>query len=110
MNTPTPPANFEAPWHGQAFALAVALNEAGVFGWPEWTEAFGESLDALRKDQPLNGADDYYTAWIATLERILCDRDVVAAQALAEMKANWTDAFNTTPHGKPVHPKMVHEG
>ena len=107
MNTPTPPASFEAPWHGQAFALAVALNEAGVFGWPEWTQAFGDSLDALRKDQPLDGSDDYYTAWIATLERILCDKNVVAATALTQMKSNWTDAFNTTPHGKPVHPVMV---
>jgi nitrile hydratase accessory protein len=109
MNIPTPPANFKAPWHGQAFALAVTLNEAGVFGWPEWTQAFGESLDTMRKDTPLDGSDDYYTAWIATLERILCDRDVVAADALAQMKKNWAEAFNTTPHGNPVKPKMAGE-
>lgn len=107
MNRPEPPASFESPWHGQAFALAVSLNEAGVFDWPEWTETFGANLDALRGDRELDGSDDYYTVWIETLEQILCAKGVVADGTLTEMKANWTEAFNTTPHGQPVHPRMV---
>ena len=30
---------FEEPWHSRAFAMAVALNEAGVFTWPRFQEA-----------------------------------------------------------------------
>ncbi len=31
---------FAEPWEAQAFALAVALNERGLFTWPEWASAF----------------------------------------------------------------------
>ena len=33
---------FEAPWQAQAFAMAVRLNERGLFSWPEWATRFGE--------------------------------------------------------------------
>ncbi len=100
----TPPAPFEAPWHAQAFALAVALNEAGHFTWADWTERFGQQLELARKHGPLTGGDDYYTAWIACLEAILAENDTAAAKALADWKAAWTDAYLATPHGQPVHP------
>ena len=32
---------FREPWEAQAFALAVALHERGVFTWPEWAQALG---------------------------------------------------------------------
>ena len=30
---------FGAPWEAQAFAMALALHERGVFTWPEWAAA-----------------------------------------------------------------------
>jgi len=103
-HAPTP-ASFEAPWHGQVFALAVTLNEAGHFTWPEWTEMFGARLKSQRGAGPLDGSDDYYVAWVATLERMLIEKNIVAPEALAEMKTLWTEAFLRTPHGKPVIPE-----
>ena len=103
---PPPPAPFDAPWHGQAFALAVALNEAGYFGWPEWTELFGASLKDASQNGPLDGGDDYYTVWLTALEKMLLAKGVADSALLSEMKANWTTAFLSTPHGKPVHPAL----
>ncbi len=104
--TPTPPATFEAPWHGQVFALAVALNEAGHFGWPEWTELFGATLEKARADGPLDGSDDYYVCWVTALEEMLVRKGVAEMPLLAEMKELWTEAFLSTPHGKPVRPSL----
>ncbi len=106
MTNATPPAPFDAPWHGQAFALVVALNEAGHFGWPEWTELFGATLKAARSNGPLDGSDDYYTAWLSALEEMLRRKGFADASLLSAMKASWSDAFLATPHGKPVHPAL----
>lgn len=95
---------FEAPWHGQVFALAVAMSEAGYFTWPEWTEMFGASLDALRWDHALEGSEDYYIAWVGTLERMMVEKGLVVPDLLAEMKTLWVEAFLSTPHGTPVVP------
>jgi nitrile hydratase accessory protein len=103
-DTPTPPASFDAPWHGQVFALAVALNEAGHFSWPEWTQMFGASLADMRRKKDLDGSDDYYLAWVSTLEQMMIEKNIVAPEMLSRMKTLWTDAFLRTPHGKPVKP------
>jgi len=102
----TPPAPFDAPWHGQVFALAVALNEAGHFDWPEWTELFGEVLTTTRSQGPLDGSDDYYTAWVSALEQMMIRKGIADEGVMKAMKANWADAFLATPHGQPVHPAL----
>lgn len=101
-----PPAPFDAPWHGQAFALAVALNEAGHFSWPEWTEVFSATLKQLGREKPLDGSDDYYLAWVSALETMLSQKGMADKDLFAAMKANWTAAFLNTPHGQPVQPKL----
>lgn len=107
METPTPPATFEAPWHGQVFALAVILNRAGHFSWPEWTKAFGAKLAEMGHDKELDGSDDYYVAWISTLEEMLVRKGIVIPDSLSDMKTLWTEAFLRTPHGKPVIPEKI---
>ncbi len=102
---PKPPASFEAPWHGQVFALAVALNEAGHFTWSEWTQMFGACLADHRRDKELDGSDDYYIAWISALEKMMVEKNIVVPDMLAEMKTLWTEAFLRTPHGSPVIPE-----
>lgn len=102
---PTPDATFEAPWHGQVFALTVALNESGMFAWPEWASMFGARLALAGADHPLDGSDDYYRVWVATLEEMVVAKGMCGPDALTGMKALWTEAFLTTPHGLPVSPK-----
>jgi len=32
---------FREPWEAEAFALAVSLNERGLFTWKEWAKILG---------------------------------------------------------------------
>lgn len=101
MITAHPPV-FEAPWHAEAFAVAVALEARGCFSWSEWTTVFGAVLAEQGRDRDLNGGDDYFQAWIVALERI-CHRKGLASPAdLQELKSRWAEAYVSTPHGKPV--------
>ena len=38
---------FAEPWEAQAFAMAVKLNEAGVFQWSEWADTLGAGTPLL---------------------------------------------------------------
>ena len=104
MTAPAPPAPFDALWHAQAFALAVALNEAGLYSWSDWTERFGADLQAARAQDPLDGSDDYFTVWLTTLEAMLRSADPALLSALPDWTRAWTEAYLTTPHGQPVRP------
>ena len=100
MNRPEPA--FEEPWHAQLFALTVHLNEAGQFDWPDWAEAFAETLKEHGLAKDLNGGDDYFNAWLATLERFLGEKGVMDTAEIEMLKAAWEAAYLSTPHGDPV--------
>ena len=105
--SPTPETSFEAPWHGQVFALAVALNEAGHFEWPEWVDLFSGNLKKAGADKDLDGSDDYYVIWVQTLEEMLTRKNMAGPEMLSQMKELWAEAFLNTPHGKPVIPEKL---
>jgi nitrile hydratase accessory protein len=58
---------FREPWEAKAFALAVALNEKGVFTWSEWAETLGREIAAAEPDD----GSRYYEHWLAALERLV---------------------------------------
>ena len=104
----SPKKAFDAPWHAEVFALAVHLNEGGYFDWPEWAGRFGENLAAAKTAkigvvEGLDGSDDYYQIWLQTLTELMQEKGLVDAKMLASIKAQWREAYLTTPHGKPVH-------
>ena len=104
----SPKKAFDAPWHAEVFALAVHLNEGGYFDWPEWAGRFGENLAAAKTFkigvvEGLDGSDDYYQIWLQTLIELMQEKGLVDAKMLASIKAQWREAYLTTPHGKPVH-------
>src|ERR1700737_1957384 len=35
---------FREPWEAQAFAMALALHERGLFTWTEWASALAEQI------------------------------------------------------------------
>ena len=93
---------FEAPWHAQLFALTVALNEAGHFLWPDWAARFGATLRRRGAATELNGGDDYFEAWLETLEAVLQELGTTEAAEIAAMTQAWREAYLSTPHGEPV--------
>ena len=100
QNAPQPV--FEQPWHAQLFALSVALHEQGLFSWPDWTKRFGVWLKRNGADRELNGGDDYFTAWLETLEELLVEREPEDRQQLFALRTAWKHAYLSTPHGSPV--------
>jgi nitrile hydratase accessory protein len=93
---------FEAPWHAQLFALTVHLNEAGHFVWTDWAEQFSATLKRHGMSKELNGGEDYFTAWLETLEALLAEIKMADPAAVEQMRAAWEQAYLTTEHGKPV--------
>jgi len=93
---------FEMPWHAQLFALTVHLNELGRFEWLEWVESFSITLKSHGLDRELNGGDDYFLAWLETLENLLAKDSSVGALELFKMRKAWEAAHFITPHGAPV--------
>ena len=93
---------FREPWEAQAFAMAVALHERGLFAWSEWTVVLGDEIKrAQAKGDPDTG-DTYYRHWLAALERIVAEKGVTDVAALARYRDAWDHAADRTPHGRPI--------
>jgi nitrile hydratase accessory protein len=93
---------FAEPWEAQAFALAVKLSEAGHFTWKEWAAALADELKAAAEHGEVDDGSRYYHHWLAALERLVKDKGLADAAALAARKEAWADAYRHTPHGQPV--------
>ena len=93
---------FREPWEARAFAMALALQESGLFSWEEWARALGEEI---RKAQAAGDPDtghNYYRHWLATLERMVAEKGVTTAHSLARYARAWDHAADRTPHGMPI--------
>lgn len=100
MSAPEPA--FSHPWHAQVFAMTVSLNEAGHFSWAEWAHTFGATLTQHGLSRELDGGDDYFNAWLDTLETFLAQKQMAEPCELSHLKEAWTQAYLDTPHGDPV--------
>ena len=93
---------FDQPWHAQVFAITMALNETGRFGWSDWVARFSATLRKHGLSKELDGGDDYFHAWLETLEALLAEHGDAAPDELLFLRDAWEDAYLTTPHGEPV--------
>lgn len=93
--TPT----FCEPWEAQAFALAVSLQDRGVFTAVEWAEALGREV---HRDDAASDGHDYYGHVLAAVEKLLASKGVVQTADVDAMSAAWERAAHATPHGKPI--------
>lgn len=100
---PLPELAFAEPWHAQVFAVTVALNEAGRFEWSEWANRFSKMLKRNGLSKELNGGNDYFHAWLETLEAFLAEMGDANPSDVAAVSLDWEKAYLTTPHGEPVH-------
>ena len=89
---------FCEPWQAQAFALAVALHDANVFAWGEWTGALSREIAVSQGDIE----ESYYRCWLAALERLVVEKGVASPSALTAQSNAWARAAAATPHGRPV--------
>jgi nitrile hydratase accessory protein len=96
---------FREPWEAQAFAMALALHDRGVFTWPEWAAKLAEEIKKAQLAGDPDTGDTYYRHWLATLERMVAEKGVTTAQALADYHDAWERAAHRTPHGTPIELK-----
>jgi nitrile hydratase accessory protein len=100
--SPPEPAQFAEPWEAQALALANELVRVGRFTASEWASALGE---AIRHSEQTVGPDDgsnYYRHVLSALEALAVRKSLVTQSMLDARKEAWSEAYEHTPHGKPV--------
>ncbi|MAC82244.1 MAG: nitrile hydratase accessory protein [Rhodobacteraceae bacterium] len=101
--TAAPDPVFAEPWHAQVFALTVHLHECGRFTWPDWAARFGATLARHGVSRDLDGGEDYFAAWLETLEALLAEEGSARGDEVEEIRSAWEEAYLSTPHGQPVH-------
>jgi nitrile hydratase accessory protein len=69
---------FREPWEAQAFALAVALHQQGLFTWSEWAEALATQIATAQAAGDADLGDTYYRHWLAALEKLVAEKVVDA--------------------------------
>ncbi len=93
---------FAEPWQAEAFALTVKLHEAGHFAWAEWVSYLSREIASGAPADASHAETVYYLHWLAALERLVADKGLASAVALAKRKAEWHEAYEATAHGQPV--------
>ncbi|RVT82616.1 nitrile hydratase accessory protein [Rhodobacteraceae bacterium CCMM004] len=84
-------------WHLQAHALAEALKAEGRIDPGAFSSALSTALTQMPDDDA-----GYWTAYLATLERLTAPVPGLDPATVATRKAAWEDAYRRTPHGRPV--------
>ena len=98
---------FAEPWQAQAFAMALALHQRGVFTWTDWATLLGEEIQKARANGDPDDGSTYYRHWLATLERVVAlkgiDLDVKAGDIVlfgkwsgTEVKIDDVDIYTST--------------
>jgi nitrile hydratase accessory protein len=93
---------FREPWEAQAFALVLALHEAGLFAFSEWTAALAHEIHAPAGAGFVEGDGAIYRAWLAALESLVVEKRAVSREALVARARAWGRAARATPHGAPI--------
>ena len=93
---------FREPWEAQAFAMALALHERGLFTWPEWAATLADEIKRAQQAGHPDTGETYYHHWLAALERLVAERGVATRETLARYHDAWDRAADRTPHGAPI--------
>jgi nitrile hydratase accessory protein len=93
---------FQEPWEAQAFAMALALHERGLFTWTEWAATLAQEIKAAQAAGDPDAGNTYYRHWLNALERLVAEKNVAGGDALAHYRQAWRHAAQRTPHGQPI--------
>jgi len=96
---------FREPWEAQAFAMALALHEKGVFTWKEWAAALASEIKRAQAAGDPDTGETYYRHWLATLENLVAEKTPVSRDLLHRYRDAWDHAADRTPHGTPIELK-----
>ena len=97
-----PEAVFSEPWEARAFAVAVALCEAGQFQWAEFQQSLIDEIGAAEQTgRATSGGADYYRHWLGALTRLLDTKGIVGgAEPQARVAEVGPPPPSQDPHGR----------
>jgi len=93
---------FREPWEAQAFAMALALHERGLFTWNEWAATLAAEIKRAQAAGDPDKGDTYYRHWLAALEKLLAAKGVAPLETQHRYRDAWDHAADRTPHGSPI--------
>jgi nitrile hydratase accessory protein len=96
---------FREPWEAQAFAMALALFDRGVFTWSEWAATLADEIKRAQAGGDPDTGETYYRHWLATLERMVAKKGVASTETLHRYRDAWDHAADRTPHGQAIELK-----
>jgi nitrile hydratase accessory protein len=82
---------FREPWEAQAFAMALALHQRGLFSWGEWAATLADEIKRAQAAGDPDTGDTYYRHWLNALERLVAEKGVADESTLTRY-----------PHGDPI--------
>jgi len=101
-----PEAVFSEPWEARAFAVAVALCEAGQFRWSEFKKKLIDEIGAAEQaGRTASGGAAYYRHWLGALTRLLNAKGIVGG---AELEARIAEVGPPPPAQDPRDPHGRH--
>lgn len=98
MNAHEADRGFDEPWQAYAWVIAHDLCARGLFSPGEWSAMLGAKLRARGGE----GNVAYHEAVLDALESLLAEKGAASAAELAQLREGWREAYEHTPHGKPV--------
>jgi nitrile hydratase accessory protein len=96
---------FREPWEAEAFAIAVALHERGLFTWTEWAATLSAEITRAHAAGDPDTGETYYQHWLAALERLVTHKQISSEATLTRYRDAWAHAADRTPHGMPIELK-----
>jgi len=70
---------FGAPWEGQAFGLALALQESGQIDWEDFRQRLIAEISSWQAAHEGASGWSYYGCWLSALEQTVSERGWWAA-------------------------------
>ena len=99
---------FREPWEARAFALAIALQQQGVFSRIEWAEQLGRTINRAQAAGDQDLGDTYYQHWLSCLEALTLAKGLATQEDLTVGKQTAHEAhqrlhaelghFDSHPH------------
>ena len=93
---------FREPWEAQAFSMALALHQRGLFTWTEWAATLADEIKRAQAAGDPDTGETYYRHWLAALERLVAEKGIASRDMLARYRDAWDRAADRTPHGTPI--------
>ena len=82
-NSPPLEPVFNEPWEARAFALVVAMSQAGHFTWGQWVETLAIEIAQAQAIEAAGGKQtSYYEQWQSAAEKLMIDKGMTSVDQL----------------------------